>query len=196
MEPLFEAITRINKNDGYSITKDGIKSTFNILAHADDVLLISDNINNMHRLLNTCERFCEYSRMKLAPHKPISLGYLLIDRRRCGLSNSFSVNNEPIPVADLEDTVRYLGAPIAARKGVKLKFASKLIANFKSKIKKIIDSCLLIVQKLHAIKTFIIPTLDFAMLNGQLKCKDHDDLDHFVGNEINKLFGGSFPQLK
>ena len=193
LEPLFEAIARINKNDGYSINKDGIKSTFNILAYADDVLLISDNVNSMHRLLNTCERFCEYSKMKLAPHKSISLGYLFIDRRRCGLSNNFSVNNEPIPIADLEDTVRYLGAPIAARKVVKLKFASKLIANFKTKIKKITDSSLLIVQKLHAIKTFIMPTLDFAMLNGQLKCKDLDDLDHFVGNEINKLIGGSLP---
>lgn len=193
LEPLFEAITKINKNDGYTFRYGETTRSFHILAYADDILLISNSISGMENMLKTCERFCKYSRMVLAPSKSCSLGYLYQNRRRRGLSSSFYIDNEPIPIVSLEDSIRYLGSPIAARKISKVQNSTEIFLKFQEKAIKIFNSELLEVQKLHALRTFLIPTLDFSLLNGQLKAKHLSKLDGLIGKLINNMIGGAVP---
>ena len=193
LEPLFEAISSINFNDGYNFDPEDRNATFSILAYADDILLISESENGMENLLRTCEAFCAYSGMVLAPSKSCSFGYLYKDRRRCGLSQSFTINNEEIPYVDLDDSIRYLGTPIAARKVAKLKSSADLITKFQSKAMQIFNSDLLIVQKIHAFKTFLIPSLDFILQNGQMKVKHIEKVDDIIGSLVNKMIGGALP---
>ena len=193
LEPLFEAIIRINRQDGYSFKIGDVSKSFHILAYADDILLISESVTGMENMLRTCERFCAYSRMKLAPAKSCSIGYLFQNRRRCSLENNFRIGNEPIPIIKLDSSMRYLGTPIAARKVAKLQNSTDYFLKFQEKALKIFESDLLEVQKLHAIRTFLIPTLDFALLNGQLKIKHLNKLDGLIGKAINDMIGGAVP---
>lgn len=57
----------------------------------------------------------------------------------------------------------------------------------------IFHSNLLIVNKNHEFKTFLIPSLDFTLQNGQLKVKDIEKMGNTLGSMVNKLIGGSVP---
>lgn len=193
LEPLFNAISSVNRDHGYWVNSSRGEARFNILAYADDILLISETEVGMSNMLRTCELFCRYSKMELAPSKSCSFAYILRDNLRCGLTRSFMVNNEPIPYVGLDESVRYLGVPVAVRKLTKLKSSSDYLMKFTEKALKVFNSDLLITQKVHAIKTFLIPSLDFVLSNGQMKIKHIDKLDSFISASINKLVGGNVP---
>lgn len=195
LEPLFNAINRCNADDGYSIRSESGETRFNILAYADDVLLISESESGMNKLLRTCERFCSFSKMQLAPLKSCSIGYVWNNRNRTGLVNSFQLNNTDIPFVGLDKSVRYLGTPVAARKVTKLKVSSDYLIKTLEKITKIFESELLTVQKLHAVRTFVFPALDFILENGQLKIKHIEMIDHKIAAFINKEFKGNVPTV-
>lgn len=132
--------------------------------------------------------------MILAPAKSCSLGYIITkDRTRCGLESNFFIGDDPIPIIGLDASIKYLGSPIAARKVSKIKSSSEIIQKFQDKVQKVFDSNLLEVQKLHALRTFLIPTLDFALINGQLKAKHLTKMDSLIGSHINKMIGGAVP---
>lgn len=128
-----------------------------------------------------------------SPHKSCSIGYIWDNGRRRGLLSPFNINGVDIPFANLNDSIKYLGTPVAARKISKLKTSSEYCNKFKQSALQIFNSDLLIVQKIHAIKTFVFPTIDFILENGQLKVKDIEKLDSFIAANINKLFSGNIP---
>ena len=55
LEPLFNAISSTNINDGYWIRSSKGEATFNILAYADDILLISETESGMNCSASTLE---------------------------------------------------------------------------------------------------------------------------------------------
>lgn len=118
-------------------------------------------------MLRICEMFCNYSRMKLAPAKSCSYGYGFSNNVRQGLSHSFIFNGENIPYVGLEDSIRYLGGPIAARKSGKIKTSCDIMLKTSGKLQKNFNSGLLISQMIHAVKMFIIPSLDSIIVNIQ-----------------------------
>jgi hypothetical protein len=65
--------------------------------------------------------------------------------------------------------MRYLGAPIAARRIVKLKSAKFKLKEMKALLGKIISSPLLTVQKIDVVKTFLLPSINFLLLNGEVR---------------------------
>ena len=194
LEPLFKAINVINAADGYTVVQNGDVAKFSIMAYADDILLISNSKNGMSRMLETCKLFCDFTKMKLAPAKSCSFGYEWIYNSRRGLSAGFQINGENIPFVGLEDSIRYLGTPVSARKCAKLKTSADYFVKAKNKIEKIIQSDLMIVQKIHAIKTFVIPSLDFILDNGQMKLAHINKLDQFISGQINKIVGANIPR--
>jgi hypothetical protein len=64
--------------------------------------------------------------------------------------------------------MRYLSAPIAARRIMKLKSAKLKLKEMKALLGKIISSPLLTVQKIDAVKTFLLPSMDFLFMNGEI----------------------------
>jgi hypothetical protein len=63
---------------------------------------------------------------------------------------------------------------------VKLEALTMKLTEMKIRLKKIMESLLLIVQKIDAIKTFILPTLDFTMLNGDVEEKELMIIDKHI----------------
>ena len=193
LEPLFKAINLLNQKDGYSFIWNNKTVNFNVLAYADDLLLISDSRQGMSNILKTCEMFCNFSKMELAPNKCCSVGYIWTNNNRASLKQPFRIGDEFVPFVDIDTSIKYLGSPVAARKIVKLNSSEEFCNKFKVKALRIFESDLCIVQKLHAIKTFVFPTIDFILENGQLKIKDVTELDHFIAKHINILFQGNIP---
>jgi hypothetical protein len=69
---------------------------------------------------------------------------------------------------------------------VKLEAVMAKLTEIRVRMKKITESPLLIVQKMDAIKTFISPTLDFAMLNGDIGEKQLIIIDKHTSSLINE----------
>ena len=124
LEPLINYIKNYYRNLGYPI-KDSKNNTdyFTIQLYADDIILISQNENNMQQLINAAQTFCNYSLMRLEPSKCKVFTYLWNNRRRTISCKEFKLYDEPIPVATIDEAIMYLGAPIAIRKKNKLKTA-------------------------------------------------------------------------
>jgi hypothetical protein len=64
--------------------------------------------------------------------------------------------------------MRYLGAPIAARRPIKLKSAKFKLPETEILFGKIMSSPLLTVQKVDAVKIFFLPSIDFLLLNREV----------------------------
>ena len=144
-------------------------------------------------MLRTCEAFCSCYLMRLAPSKSCTFGYRYLNRQRCGLSQGFSIGNDTFPFVGLDESILFFGTPIAARKCATLKSSHDFTAMFISNPQMIFNSNLRIAKKIHAFKTFLIPSLDFTLQYGQLKVKDIEKMDNTLGSMVNKLICGSVP---
>jgi hypothetical protein len=69
----------------------------------------------------------------------------------------------------LARSLKYLGTAVAARRTVKLEAAESKLTEMKVRRMKIMESSLLIVQKIDAMKTFVLPMPDFMMLTAMLE---------------------------
>jgi hypothetical protein len=66
---------------------------------------------------------------------------------------------------------------VAARKTIKFEATKTKLTEMRIRLEKIIDSAVLIVQKIDAIKTFLLPLLDFMLLDGDVGVKQLREMD-------------------
>lgn len=145
-----------HKDDGYSVND----LSFNIQAFADDVVIISNSINGLRRMINSVDNFCNACGMKLTASKCQWLSYTFHERRRVSSSEKLSLNGEEISSINLSDSIKYLGAPIATNRETKMQFTRKYLTRIKHEINQIMLSKLSLSQITDAIKRLIIPKLD------------------------------------
>ena len=194
LEPLINFIKNYYKNLGYPIkdAKDNIEY-FTIQLYADDIILISQDESNMQKLIKAAQTFCNYSLMRLEPSKCKVFTYLLNNRRRTISCKEFMLYEEPIPIASMTEVITYLGAPITIRKNNKLKTVKAKIEQVKTQVLQIMKSNLLITQKIHALKTFVLPKLDYSFICNQSPIKELQRLDSFIRECFNKIFKVKMP---
>jgi hypothetical protein len=94
---------------------------------------------------------------------------------------------QPIPNLTLAQALKYLETPVTTRKTVKLEAIETKLTEMKIRLKKIVESLLLIVQKIDAMKTFVLPTLDFMMLNGDVSEKQVIEMDKYIRERVNEM---------
>jgi hypothetical protein len=70
---------------------------------------------------------------------------------------------------------------------VKLEATEAKLTEMKIRLKKIMDSQLLIVQKIDAMKTFVLPMLDFIMLNGDIGEMALMKMDKYIRGRVDEL---------
>jgi hypothetical protein len=87
---------------------------------------------------------------------------------RCSLRDNLEFGGQTIPNLTLSQSLKYLGTPVTARKTVKLQAVKEKVTEMEILLEKIMKSPLLTVQKIDAVKTFLLPKLDFMMLNGDV----------------------------
>jgi hypothetical protein len=70
---------------------------------------------------------------------------------------------------------------------VKLEASEAKFTEMKIRLKKIMESPLLIVQKIDAMKTFVLPMLNFMMLNGDIGEKALMNMDKHIRGRVDEL---------
>jgi hypothetical protein len=84
------------------------------------------------------------------------------------------------------ESVRYLGASIAARRTAKLKTVKLKLKEMEVLPAKILSSSPLTVQKIDIVKTFVLSSIDFLLLNGEVARSQSAVMDKKTGGIINK----------
>jgi hypothetical protein len=93
------------------------------------------------------------------------------NRHQCCLAENLELNGAPISNLALTESLKYLGIIVAARRIVRLEAVKTKFTEMRIRLNKIIDSPLLTVQKIEAIKIPLLPVLDFILLNADAKVK-------------------------
>jgi hypothetical protein len=187
LEPLLQAVERICTGCGVFVGPAGEKQEFTVQAYADDIIFISKDPRGIDQMLRVLDHFVDWSQMEVNVKKCATASYLIDrNRHRCSLARSLMFKGQDIPNLTLAQSLKYLGTAVAARQRVKLEAMMAKFTEMKIRMNKIMESPLLIVQKIDAIKTFILPTLDFAMLNGDVGEKQLMIMDQYIRGLIDK----------
>jgi hypothetical protein len=178
IEPLLQLINRGNKGKGAYVKTDTGNIEFIAQAYADDVVLMSQEPEGVQLMLKSLEAFTRWSKMEVNAGKCVTASYLLDgNRHRSSLAEPLRFEGHEIPNLTLDQSLKYLGSPITARRTVKLQAVQSKILEVEILLEKIMKSPLLTVQKIDAVKTFLIPSLDFMMLTGEIGRKQLTRLD-------------------
>jgi ribosomal protein L27 len=181
-------VTKECRGSGARIGPDGEEIDIAIQAYADDVIFVSKGPEGVSTMLGVLESFVDWSRMEVNVKKCATASYLRdVNRHRCSLSRNLEFKNQPIPNLTLAQSLKYLGTAVAARRTVKLEAAEAKLTEMKVRLKKILESPLLIVQKIDAMKTFVLPMLDFMMLNGDVGEKQLMVMDRYIRGRVDEL---------
>jgi hypothetical protein len=125
--------------------------------------------------------------MEVNPSKCVTASYLIDERaHRCCLDRNLVFNEQEIPNLTLAQSIKYLGTAVTARKTVKLKIAEAKCAEMEARLQKIMSSHLLTVQKIDAVKTFLLPSIDFMLLNGEVGKTQLKKLDKKIRGAIDQ----------
>jgi hypothetical protein len=87
----------------------------------------------------------------------------------------------------LAQSLKHLDTAIAPGRTVRLEATEAKITEVKIRQKKIIESPLLIVQKIDAMKTFVLLMLDFMMLNGDFGEMALMEMDRHIRGKMDEL---------
>jgi hypothetical protein len=129
-------------------------------------------------MLRVLDDFTASSRMEVNVKKCATASYVYDDDKwRTFLDGCFKFRGQEIPNLMTVDSMRYLGAPIAARRTVRLKSAKFKLNEMEIFLGKVMSSALLTIQKIDAIKTFLLRSIDFLLLNGEAGGRDREVMD-------------------
>jgi hypothetical protein len=164
-----------------------ISHRFTIQAYADDVIFISRTVDDMNEMLRKLEDFVRWSQMEVNVKKSAVASYMLDEHgHRSSLGEPLQLCGNDIPNLTLGQSLKYLGTTVAARRTVKLQVAEAKLSEMRLRLQKIMDSPLLTVQKIDAVKTFVLPMLDFMLLNGDVGKSQLTEMDKKVRAAVDK----------
>jgi hypothetical protein len=157
-------------------------------AYADDVVFISKDANGVAAMLQVLEEFVDWSRMEVNVKKCATASSLRDgNRHRCSLADNLVFKGQANPNLTLAQSLKYLGTAVAARRTVKLEAVEAKLTEMRARLKKMIEAPLLIVQKIDAVKTFLLPMLDFMMLNGDVGESQLKNMDKHIRGAIDEV---------
>jgi hypothetical protein len=125
--------------------------------------------------------------MEVNVKKCVTTSYLCdVNRRRRSLIHNHTFKGQEIPNLTLVQSLKYLVTLVIARRTVKLEIIEVKLIDMKIRLQKIIESPLLIIQKIDTMKTFVLPKLDFMILNGNVGEKQLIKMENIIEEELIK----------
>ena len=144
---------------------------FSVLAYADDLVVISRKKDRLQKLLNAASSTATDLGLSFRPDKCASISLTCSNSSVCSFElNEFLVQDKPIPPLDRENPYKYLGVPIGLIHDPDNIF--DLVQDLTRDLESIEKSLLAPWQKLDMIRTFLQPSLTFALRSGFPK-KEH-----------------------
>jgi hypothetical protein len=162
-----------------------------VQAYADDLLLFSDTKEHLNELIEELIQFMKYAHINFNPRK---CRILIHNAEKLGIAPVVLPNAkgelEEVEECGIKGTVKYLGVPLSTRKLQKMKFNKYRIEKTMKILERLRYSGLKITQIIDAIRRFILPRLDYTMMNTVLGITELSKLDGFIRNMINEMIGG------
>jgi hypothetical protein len=138
---------------------------FSVLAYADDLVIISRKKDRLQKLLNTASSTATDLGLSFRPDKCASISLTCSNNSQSSFElNEFIVQNQPIPPLERENPYKYLGVPIGLIHDPDN--ISDLVQDLTRDLESIEKSLLAPWQKLDMIRTFLQPSLTFALRAG------------------------------
>ena len=138
---------------------------FSVLAYADDLVVISRKKDRLQTLLNAASSTATDLGLSFRPDKCASISLTCSNNSQSSFElNEFIVQNQPIPPLDRENPYKYLGVPIGLIHDPDNTL--DLVQHLTRDLDSIEKSLLAPWQKLDMIRTFIQPSLTFALRAG------------------------------
>ena len=137
-----------------------------VLAYADDLVIISRNAAALQKLLDAASETANLIGLEFRPDKCASLSATYSKHKPTNIElNDFIVQGQPIAPLDQHEHYRYLGVPIGVMRDVDS--IDQLVNDLCDDLDSINKSLLAPWQKLDAIRTFVQPSLTFALCAGE-----------------------------
>ena len=102
----------------------------------------------------------------------------------------FTIDGEEIPTEDVTEAMEYLGTVISVSQRLKMSDARKVLEDLKTKRWRVGRTKTRLVQKFDLIRRFIVPQLDFILLNSVVSIRDLKRFDKFIRTQIRQWVGG------
>jgi hypothetical protein len=169
-------------NNEYGYYTKSLGRTY-IQAYADDIVLVDETARGLQKQINPCENFFKFANIKLNPGK-CEVFKVSHDKEIQPNIVISQVEKSYLPNAEF---INYLGVPLGSKRSGAFKYGSKIIQTMLEYLHKVKTSRLAPNQKIHAIKTFIIPKLHYASANNVIKITDLKFIDHEIRKEINDI---------
>jgi hypothetical protein len=131
-EPLLQAIRTQNRGCGAVVEVSDDHIEFSVQADADNVALISQEVEGIEPMMMTLEEFVRWSRMEINVTKCATASYVLDDEQhRSSLNRCFQFQGEENPNLTLSTSLKYLGTVVVARKTVTLEIFNRKLATWR-----------------------------------------------------------------
>jgi hypothetical protein len=177
---------------GYRIPlKEGNGININAAAYADDLILYTDTHENMCILLKYLEQFCEFAKMRVNSEKCVSISQIWSGRKTPEADmNPFYIKGvagmDEIP---MEMVSICLGMPIGFNRYEKSKHGQEVLASMLEGAHQIGRSKLKITKKMHALKMFVFPRIDYRMMCADLSRTHLEKWDAQIRRMVGDWFG-------
>ena len=184
IEPLIQRLNGAAEQEGYHIAEEAVA----VLAYADDVMIVSDSEEGLNNLITIVEQFCGYACLTINPKKCRSLSYIVEGTRRSTASTIFRIAEEPIPAVAMTGTCDYLGSAIGVVGAKRMRARISLLERAEADATLITTSCLKDNQVLDAIRRFIVPRLEYALMSNTMSKKGIRELDTKIRGILDRRF--------
>jgi hypothetical protein len=194
---LESSLRRMEKPDllelGYHVRlENGEEFKINAAADADgDLILYTETHENMRTLLHHLEAFCQYAKMKVSAEKGVSISQIWSDRKHPEAdTNPFFIRKtagyNEIP---MEMVSFYLEMPIGFNLYQNSKHGQEVFVSMLEDARQIGRSKLRITQKIHALKMFVFPRIDYRMMCADLSRTHFERCDAQIRGMVGRRFG-------
>lgn len=147
--------------------------TFKCLAYADDLVLMGENQHDLQRGLEELSIKAHHMGLKLNIPKCATLNMI----KGMPSSTAFNIQASNLPILMKDDLYKHLGTPTGFFQQL---LKTNPMDTLKNNVRKIHESNLAQWQKLDAVRTFIIPCLDFILTNGFVSRTSLKQLDQEI----------------
>ncbi|XP_054720781.1 uncharacterized protein LOC129230408 [Uloborus diversus] len=155
--------------------------THNILAYADDLVLVAGSHIDLQESLDKVCDLASRVGLRFNPGKCFSL-HLGTSARVGARDTTFYLDGSPIPTLMDGSPGTFLGRPVGSYVPKDTRFLEEL----KNRASKILEAKLAPWQRLDALKTFFFPSLNFLMRTSQFAKSDWAELDKHIRPLIKK----------
>jgi hypothetical protein len=176
---------------GYDYGENEYQQCKVVQAYADDLLIFTESKENLNELASVLITFMEFTKISFNPSKC----KLIINNPTGEIIPELTLPNEfgeekVVEVCDAKQTVKYLRVPLGTKRLSKMRFNNSKLENIKKIIERLDRSGLKLTQFIDAIRIFVLPRLDYCMMNSIVSLLELTKSDNIIRKLINGRIGG------